>query len=168
MRWILYIAAALAIAAILVVVIGYSLPKAHSATVSTTVPLPPDAVYTLLSDVDRYPSWRPGVKSLQRQGDRDGRPAWTEEVSGMKIPLYFERMERPSLLVSRIADPSLPFGGTWTYRIQPAPVGSSVTITEDGEVYNPFFRFMSRFVFGHTATLDEFVKNLESRAQSAR
>jgi hypothetical protein len=82
----------------------------------------------------------------------------------MKIPLYFERMEPPSLLVSRIADPSLPFGGTWTYRIQPAAGGSAVTITEDGEVYNPFFRFMSRFVFGHTATLDEFLKNLQSRA----
>jgi len=39
-----------------------------------------------------------------------------------------------------------------------------VAITEDGEVYNPFFRFMSRFVFGHAATLDEFVKNLDTRA----
>jgi hypothetical protein len=118
--------------------------------------------------VDQYTSWRPGVKSLQRHADRDGRPAWTEDVSGMKIPLYFERMERPSLLAARIADPSLPFGGTWTYRIAPAAGGSEVTITEDGEVYNPFFRFMSRFVFGHAATLDEFVKNLESRAGATR
>ena len=31
-------------------------------------------------------------------------------------------------------------------------------------VYNPSFRFMSRFVFGHAATLDEFVKHLEARA----
>ena len=164
MRWIIWIVAAIAIAGVLVVVIGYSLPKAHSVSRSATLPMPPDAVYTLLSDVDRYQSWRPGVKSLQRQPDRDGKPAWIEEMSGMKIPLYFERMERPSLLVSRIADPSLPFGGTWTYRIQPAPNGSSVTITEDGEVYNPFFRFMSRFVFGHTATLDEFLKSLTARA----
>ena len=164
MRWIIYIVAAIALIGILVVVIGYSLPKAHSVSRSATVPLPPDAVYALLTEVDRYQSWRPAVKSLQRQPDRDGKPAWTEEVSGMKIPLYFERMERPSLLVSRIADPSLPFGGTWTYRIQPAPGGSAVTITEDGEVYNPFFRFMSKFVFGHTATLDEFLKNLEARA----
>lgn len=168
MRWALYVAAAIAVIAILVVIIGYSLPKGHSATVSTTIALPPEAVYTLLADVDRYQSWRPAVKSLQRHADRDGRPSWTEEVSGMKIPLFFERMERPSLLVARIADPALPFGGTWTYRIQPAAGGSAVSITEDGEVYNPFFRFMSRFVFGYTATLEEFVKNLESRAGSAR
>ena len=164
MRWIIWIVAALAIAGTLVVVIGYSLPKAHSVSRTAAIGMPPDGLYALLADVDRYPSWRPGVKALQRHPDRDGRPSWTEEVSGSKIPLVFERMERPTLLVARIADPSLPFGGTWTYRIQPAAAGSTVTITEDGEVYNPVFRFMSRFVFGHTATLDEFVKNLESRA----
>ena len=168
MRWIVWIGAAIAIVAIVVIIVGYSLPKAHSVSRTATVPLPPDAVFALLLDVDRYPSWRPGVKSLQRHADRDGRPAWTEEVSGMKIPLYFERLERPSLLVSRIADPSLPFGGSWTYRVEPAPGGATLTITEDGEVYNPFFRFMSRFVFGHTATLDEFIKNLNSRAASSR
>jgi uncharacterized protein YndB with AHSA1/START domain len=165
MRWIIWIVAAIAIVGALVIIIGYSLPKAHSASRTARVALPPDAVYALLTDVDKYPSWRPGVKALTRQPDRDGRPAWTEEASGMKIPLHFERMERPGLLVSRIADPSLPFGGTWTYRIAPVAGGSEVTITEDGEVYNPFFRFMSRFVFGHTATLDEFVKNLEARAR---
>jgi uncharacterized protein YndB with AHSA1/START domain len=165
MRWILWIVAAIAVVGALVVIVGYSLPKGHTAARTARVPLPPEAVYTLLADVDQYPSWRPGVKALQRHPDRDGRPSWTEEVSGMKIPLYFEKMERPSLLVARIADPTLPFGGTWTYRITPAAGGSEVTITEDGEVYNPFFRFMSRFVFGQTATLDEFIKNLEGRAK---
>ena len=168
MRWIVWIVAGIAVVGILIVVIGYSLPKAHSVTRTASVRLPPDAVYALLADVDQYQSWRPGVKGLQRHADRDGRPAWTEDVSGMKIPLVFERMERPALLVSRIADPALPFGGTWTYRIAPAPGGSTVTITEDGEVYNPFFRFMSKFVFGHAATLEEFVKNLESRAGTPR
>jgi ribosome-associated toxin RatA of RatAB toxin-antitoxin module len=165
MRWVIWIVAAIAIAGVLVVVIGYSLPKGHTATRSVRVGLPPDAIYALLSDVEKYPTWRPGVKSLQRHPDREGRPSWTEDVGGMKIPLYFERMERPSLLVARIADPKLPFGGTWTYRIAPSGGGSDVAITEDGEVYNPFFRFMSRFVFGYHATLDEFVKNLEARAK---
>lgn len=163
MRWMIWIVAGIAIVGALVVIIGYCLPKGHSATVTAQVALPPEAVYALLTDVDKYPAWRPGVKALTRQPDRDGRPAWTEEVSGMKIPLYFERMERPSLLVARIADPSLPFGGTWTYRIAPAAGGTQVTITEDGEVYNPFFRFMSRFVFGYQATLNEFAKSLEAR-----
>lgn len=165
MRWIVWIVAAIGLVAIVVLIVGYSLPKGHSVTRVARVPQPPDTVYALLSDVGRYPAWRPGVKALERQPDREGRPAWTETVSGMKIPLYFERMDRPTLLVARIAGPSLPFGGTWTYRIAPAAAGSAVTITEDGEVYNPIFRFMSRFVFGYDATLDEFVKNLEARTR---
>jgi carbon monoxide dehydrogenase subunit G len=146
-----------------VAIVGYSLPVRHVATRVARVAQPPEAVYAVLSDVDRYPQWRPGVKRVQRHPDREGGAAWTEEVSGMEVPLYFERMERPSLLVARIAAGALPFGGTWTYRITPTASGSEVTITEDGEVYNPFFRFMSRFVFGHEAALNEFVEDLEAR-----
>jgi hypothetical protein len=38
-----------------------------------------------------------------------------------------------------------------------------VTITEDGEVSNALFRFMSRYVFGHTATLDAYLASLARR-----
>ena len=164
MRWIVWIVAAIAVIALVVVVVGYSLPTAHTVTRTVRLALPPEVLYAVLSDVDRYPSWRPSVKSLVRAPDREGRPAWVEDTGGMKIPMYFERMDRPSLLVARIADRSLPFGGTWTYRIAPAAGGSELTITEDGEVYNPIFRFMSRFVFGHYATMDEFIKQLQARA----
>ena len=42
--------------------------------------------------------------------------------------------------------------------------GSDLTITEDGEVHNVIFRFMSRFVFGHTATMDTFLNHLNASA----
>lgn len=163
MRWIAYIVGGLALIAAAVAIVGAMLPRAHTASRTARVALPPDALYVVLSDVDRYPAWRTDVKSLARLPDRDGRPAWIEDVSGMKIPMYFERMEPPSLLVARIADAKLPFGGTWTYRIAAAPGGSDLTITEDGEVSNVIFRFMSRFVFGHHATMDAFLKHLRAR-----
>lgn len=165
MRWIGWIVGSLVVLVVIVTAIGYMLPKAHSVSRTVRLPLTPEAAYALLIDVDKYPSWRPGVKSVTRQPDHDGKPAWTEEVSGDRIPLRFEQMERPSILVARIADPSLPFGGTWTYRIAPEGSGSTVSITEDGEVYNPIFRFMSRFVFGHDATLEEFTRDLLARAR---
>jgi hypothetical protein len=164
MRWMLYIGAALALLIVAVAVIGALLPKGHTASRTARVSLPPGALYALLSDVGQYPAWRKDVKSLQRLPDRDGHPAWIEEVGGTKIPMYFERMDPPSLLVARIADASLAFGGTWTYRIGPAPGGSNLTITEDGEVYNVIFRFMARFVFGYHATMDAFIRNLQSRS----
>lgn len=47
--------------------------------------------------------------------------------------------------------------------IVPSPEGCTVTVTEDGEVYSPLFRFVSRFVIGHTATLDRKLKALARR-----
>jgi len=164
MRWILWIIAGLAVLTLVVAILGAMLPKAHVASRTVRIPLPPDALYTLLADVDRYQSWRPDVKSLQRLPDRDGKAAWIEDVGGMKIPLHFERLDRPAVLVSRIDGADLPFGGSWTYQIAPAQGGSELTITENGEVSNVIFRVMSRFVFGHHATMDGFIKNLQAKA----
>ena len=64
-------------------------------------------------------------------------------------------------LVTRIADTGLAFGGSWTFALQPAASGTRLSITENGEVYNPLFRVMSRFVFGHTATIDRYLGDLQ-------
>jgi hypothetical protein len=37
-----------------------------------------------------------------------------------------------------------------------------VTIREDGEVYNPVFRFASRFIIGHDATTRKYIAALEA------
>jgi hypothetical protein len=66
-------------------------------------------------------------------------------------------------LVTRIADPSLPFGGQWTYEILPAGDSTTLRITEDGEVYNPVFRFASRFIFGHSATIEDYLRDVARR-----
>ena len=168
MRWMLWNVAGLALVDLIVAIVGALLPKAHTASRTARIALPPDALYTILTDLDRHQSWRPDVKSLQRLPDRDGKPAWIEDVGGMKIPMHFERMERPALLTTRIDGTDLPFGGSWTYQIAPAAGGSDLTITENGEVSNVIFRFMSRFVFGHHATMDGFLKHLQARAGGAR
>lgn len=134
MKWILYAAAAIAAIVFVVAAIGAALPVKHTATRTTRVALPPDALYTLLTQI--------------KYGD---------------VPVHVERQEPPSLLVSRVDASEKAFGGTWTYRIAPAPGGSELTITEDGEVYNVIFRFVSRFVIGHHATLDGYIRNLQAR-----
>jgi hypothetical protein len=57
----------------------------------------------------------------------------------------------------------LPWGGTWTTEITAAPGGSTMRITEDGYVNNPLFRFLSRFVFGYSDTLDSYMKSLGAK-----
>jgi hypothetical protein len=73
-------------------------------------------------------------------------------------------MVPPRALVTRIADPKLPFGGTWTYEISSPPDGGSqLRITEDGEIYNPIFRFVSRFVLGYSRTQEEYLQALGAK-----
>ena len=40
------------------------------------------------------------------------------------------------------------------------------TITENGEVYNPIFRFLSRYVMGYTATMDRYLQAVQNKLSS--
>lgn len=76
-------------------------------------------------------------------------------TSAGSITMQVEESTPPSRFVTRIADPDQPFGGTWTFELVGNTASKTlVTITERGEVYDPLFRFMSKFVFGHTSTMD--------------
>ena len=68
-------------------------------------------------------------------------------------------------LMTRLAAKDLPFSGTWTYEIAPDNQGTTLTITEHGEVFNPVFRFISRFVIGHTAQIDKYFDSLGTRLE---
>ena len=76
--------------------------------------------------------------------------------------IIYELLDRitPRSIQRRIATENLPYSGTWTYSLQPNGDFTIVRITEDGQVYNPVFRFMSRFVLGHTRTMDAYLRAL--------
>jgi hypothetical protein len=135
----LYAALAIALVLFLVAAVGAMLPVQHTASRSARVALPPEALHRLLKDL--------------KYGD---------------VPVRIERDEPPSLLVTRVAGENLPFGGTWTFRVSPAQGGSELVITEHGEVYNVIFRFVSRFVTGHHATLDGYLRALQQRVNEAQ
>jgi len=41
--------------------------------------------------------------------------------------------------------------------------GTVLGITEHGEIYNPLFRFMARYVFGHEATLTAYLDGIQRK-----
>jgi hypothetical protein len=161
-----YVGITLGVIAVVVVaalVVGWVLPVRHRASRQATFRADPAAVWELITNVEAFPAWRGDVKAVERLPDRDGRPVWVEEGGNGRITYAVARAEPPSLLVVRIADVTLPFGGTWTYEIAPASGGSTLTITEDGEIYNPIFRVMSRFVFGYDSTMAAYLAAAEKR-----
>lgn len=143
---------------LLLIAIGYALPISHVATREASLPAPPERVFSVLRDVEKFPTWRSGVKSVEMLATT---PAlrWRERGDN-DITFEMETVEAPTKIVTRIADKTLPFGGSWTYDLSPDGGGTRLVITENGEVYNPLFRFMSRFVFGHTATIERFLTDL--------
>ena len=154
-----YTGAALVVLVIVVTAIGYALPQDHVASVEGTLPARPQQVFQRISDPSRYPEWRKDVARVELLGTQPVR--WREH--GSDDPITYEVVEsRPvERHIVRIADPDLPFGGTWTYDLAPNGTGTRLVITERGEVYNPIFRFMSRFVFSRTATMERFVTSLK-------
>jgi hypothetical protein len=63
-------------------------------------------------------------------------------------------------MATRITDTDLGYSGKWTYVFTPEGSNTRVSITEDGVVSNVIFRFLSRYAFGYTATLDAYLKSL--------
>jgi len=163
MKWFLWIFVVIAGILVIMVLIGWLLPKAHTVTREARFHQPPDAIWKAITDIDAMPSWRQGLKSLKRLPDKNGMASWMETSDSGTIPFETVVSQPPSKLVVRIADPKLPFGGTWTYEITPVPEGSSLRIREDGEVYNPVFRFLARFVFGYSGTINTYLKSLAKK-----
>jgi uncharacterized protein YndB with AHSA1/START domain len=167
MKWTWIALGVIAVLIAAAMLIGWLLPETHRASRQATFQASQETVWALITNVEGFPSWRSDVTTVQRLPDRDGRPVWIEEGSNGRITLAVERSEAPRLLVTRIADPDLAFGGTWTYEISPAAGGSTLTITEDGVIYNPFFRVMARFVFGYESTLAAYLSAAEARLTGA-
>ena len=161
MIWLLYAVGALVALIVIVLVVGMMLPQSHSAARRARLAQPPGEIFTAISDYRSFTTWRSGLKEVRPRQGTDGRVSWVEVSRQGELPLEIVEAEPPRRLVGRIADPKLPFGGTWTYQVEPtSDGGSELTITEDGEVYNPVFRFMARFVFGYTATLEQYLRDL--------
>jgi uncharacterized protein YndB with AHSA1/START domain len=164
MKWLLIICGVILLLAVIIIAIAARIPQNHVASRSVQISAPPAEVWKVITDVDQFPSWRPGVARVERLPDHNERPSWREVDShGQSIPYEVDEWNPPSRLVTRIADPKLPFGGTWTYEIQPSARGSVVRITERGEIYNLLFRFVARFFIGYTATMDSYLKALGAK-----
>jgi len=163
MKRVLWIFVVLAGVLILIPLIGWLLPKEHTVTREALFHQPPEVIWKTITDIEAMPAWRQGLKSVKHLPDRNGLPAWVETLDLGTIPLETVASQPPSKLVVRIADPQLPFGGTWTYEITPQPSGSNLRIRKDGEIYNPIFRFLARFVFGYTETIETYLKSMAKK-----
>jgi hypothetical protein len=147
-----------AVGFVLAVAIGALLPKHHIASRSAAYRATPERLFSLIAGPQ---DWRPDVARSEVLPDPRGRELLRETTRDGKTITY-EVLDRaaPTSLKRRIVNDNLPYSGTWTYSLQPEGELTIVRITEDGQVFNPVFRFVSRFVLGHTRTLDAYLRAL--------
>ena len=157
MKVLLIVVAVLVISIAAIVVIGAMLPKHHTATRTAILKATPEKVFALISGPQ---DWRTDLKSYSFFEQDGHHMARETDKHGQTITYEIAESQPPTLLKRSIAEKNLPFGGSWTWSIQPQSDGCSVTITEDGEVYNPVFRFVSRFIMGQTRTMDNYLAML--------
>jgi len=145
------------------VIVGYLLPVNHTVSRSILLRASKDQVWALISDFERYPSWRPDLKSVEKLHDTGGHPMW-RETSRSNETIEYETIEAEpgKKLVQRVATQGLPFGGTWTLQLAQDRGNTTLTITENGQVYNPVFRFISRFIVGQTVNIERYLNDVKS------
>jgi Polyketide cyclase / dehydrase and lipid transport len=161
MRWLIYIVVVVVLLIAVVVSIGYALPTAHIATRHAHYRQPAEAVYALISGPQ---NWRPDlVRTEELPNSPSGARRWKEYSKNGALTFEVTQALPPRIYQARIADKNLPFGGTWTYEITPASSGCDLRIIEAGEVYNPVFRFVSRFLVGYTKTMDTYLVAVGSK-----
>jgi uncharacterized protein YndB with AHSA1/START domain len=160
MKWVWIIGGGLVALIAIVILVGTLLPRDHVASLTARIAATPDAVWQAVTNLEGQTAWRTGLQRVEVLPSVDGKPAWREHLKDMALTMVIDEAQPPRRLVTRIADTNLPFGGAWEYDIQPDGAGSRVTITERGSVYNPVFRFVSRFIMGHTATIDRYLRDL--------
>ena len=165
---ILLIAAAFVVAVIVIFIavvlfIGSRLPKEHTASRSIRINRPASEVYRTIRDLENHPNWREGLKSIELLTPENGRPRFRENGSNGTVTYEISEDIPNRRLVTTILDRDLGYSGSWTYAFESeGEAATNLTITENGEVTNLLFRFLSYYVFGHTATIDTYLKVLSN------
>ena len=163
MRILAYALVLLAAAFALIYVVGRSLPLSHVASLEERFDAPRDSVFAVLEGVADYPKWRRDVTRVEILPPVAGNPSWRESNGRDRVEYVADQVVVPERWVTRITSEGLPYGGRWIFELTPDSGGTRVTITEEGEVYNPLFRFMMTYVFGATMTIERYLDDLGKR-----
>lgn len=154
------IVAGLLVLAGIVALIGSRLPKSHVASRSIHLRRSPQDVYAVVRDFNSAPKWRADLKRIEVEARPGGPVYFREEAKHGTVNYELVEDVPAQRMVTRIRDTDLGYAGQWTYAFVPENSGTRLTIREDGEVSNVLFRFMSRYVFGQTSTIDGYLTSL--------
>lgn len=162
-RWLILVAGLLVALILGVLVAGLLLPEEHHASRTLVTKQAPSAIWGAINDHAKEPQWRSDVASVVSLGEHNGKPVWQENYKdGNTLQLATTESKPPTRMVREIAEEG-PFSGRWEIDIAPTVEGSKVKVTEIGKVSNPFFRFVSKYIIGHTTQMERYLTGLAGK-----
>jgi hypothetical protein len=164
MKWVFISLGILIVLIAIIYLIGSLMNVKHVATIQREFKkTSSNEILSLITNYKEYASWRSGIKELTV----DSVNHWTEKNShGDKVSYRLEMGDEKGKLMTRILNKDLTYGGFWEFTITTMDDGCSVKIVENGEVYNPLFRFMAKYIFGHETTLKNYMNDLDIKLNS--
>ena len=151
---------AIVLAVLLIALLGSRLSQQHSVSRTVLLHQTPDRVYAVTRDFASTPKWRADVRSVNVTTGAAGRVQFREEGKHGAVNYELAEDVPGQRMVTRITDTDLGYSGKWTYVFAAEGANTRIKITEDGEVSNVIFRFLSKYAFGHTATIDDYLTSL--------
>jgi uncharacterized protein YndB with AHSA1/START domain len=147
-----------------ILLIGCYLPRSHQVTRTLSLKQSPDTLWQVITDYANMPSWHANVLKVEKQPDKNGHEVWKETYKG-NYGLFLETTEQspPTRLVRTIADDNGPFTGRWEFLVTAVDGGCKLSITEFGDVANPFFRFMFRMFMKPEIYLEMYLTALAKK-----
>lgn len=139
--------------------VGMFLPRDHVARMALSLRSPPEQVWSLVSDVGGTAQWRSDIVKVDVE-ERDKTVRFVETSKRGQVAFEIESQTPPRRQVVRVVDEGQPFGGTWTWELEPANGGTRLTLVEAGFIKPPLFRVMARLFFKPTATMDTYLRAL--------
>lgn len=169
MKWILIVPAVFVFVGLVIAAVGAMLPREHQVSREARFGCSAAMLFAIVRDFAAYPAWREGVQGAEiLPVSSDGLVGYREASRHGRITYRVIEERTAEKLVLQIADEDLPYGGTWTFAFVPDGSGARLQITERGFVKNPVFRFMARFVFGYSGSIEGYLRDLERKGEGLK
>jgi uncharacterized protein YndB with AHSA1/START domain len=149
---------------IVIALIGCFVPRYHTATRALVSKQPPEEVWKVITDFAAAPAWQDELQTAEPVADERQRTVWREtDKRGYVTLLETVTAEAPRHLVRAIVDEEGPFSGQWDFVLEPEDAGTRLTLTERGQIPNPFFRLMFRLFMTPSLYIENYLKALAIR-----
>ncbi len=115
-----------------------------------------EEVWKLITDFPGQTKWRSRIKRIEKIDSNKWREIYK---GGREVILETKERREPELLLRELKGKD-GIKGTWTVEIAKAADGCWVTVTEKGEIRNPFFRFVGRYIIRRASHVECYLRDL--------